>query len=79
MAYFVKLDDKQNIRDCIDLICFHNSVVCKSSFTFLPKEIRFVPLHDKTNKMICAPGKDSDQPGHLPSLIRVFTVRSMGS
>ena len=23
----------------------------------------------------CAPSKDSDQPGHLPSLIRVFTVR----
>ena len=28
--------------------------------------------HDKTNKMICAPSEDSDQPGHL---IRVFTVR----
>ena len=24
---------------------------------------------DKTNKMACAPSKDSDQPGHLPSLI----------
>ena len=24
--------------------------------------------------MICAPGEDSDQPGHLPSLIRVFSV-----
>ena len=23
----------------------------------------------------CAPSEDSDQPGHLPSLIRVFTVR----
>ena len=23
----------------------------------------------------CVPSKDSDQPGHLPSLIRVFTVR----
>ena len=30
--------------------------------------------HDKTNKMICAPSEDSDQPGHLPSLIRVFAV-----
>ena len=27
------------------------------------------PPHDKTNKMICAPSKDSDQPGHPPSLI----------
>ena len=27
----------------------------------------------------CAPSKDSDRPGHPPSLIRVFTVYSMGS
>ena len=33
------------------------------------------PPHDKTNKMACAPSEDSDQPGHLPSLIRVFAVR----
>ena len=37
------------------------------------------PSHDKTNKVASAPNKDSDQPGHLPSLIRVFAVRSMGS
>ena len=37
------------------------------------------PPHDKTNKMICAPSEDSDQPGHLPSLIRVFAMRLMGS
>ena len=35
------------------------------------------PQHDKTNKWpVCPlPSKDSDQLGHLPSLIRVFTVR----
>ena len=27
------------------------------------------PPDDKTNKMACAPSKDSDQPGHPPSLI----------
>ena len=31
--------------------------------------------HDKTNKVACAPSEDSDQPGHPPSLIRVFAVR----
>ena len=31
--------------------------------------------HDKTNKMAGAPSEDSDQPGHTPSLIRVFAVR----
>ena len=37
------------------------------------------PRHDKTNKMACAPSEDSDQPGHPPSLIRVFGVCSVGS
>ena len=35
------------------------------------------PQHDKTNKMTVAPSEDSDQPGHLPSLIRVFAVGMM--
>ena len=30
--------------------------------------------HDKTNKMACASSKDSDQLGHLPSLISIFAV-----
>ena len=34
---------------------------------------------DKTNQMTCAPNAGSDQPGHPPSLIRVFAGRSMGS
>ena len=34
------------------------------------------PAHDKTYKMACAHSEDSDQPGHPPSLIRVFAVRS---
>ena len=37
-------------------------------------------LHrDKTNKMACVPSEDSDQPGHPPGLIRVFTVHLTGS
>ena len=31
------------------------------------------------SKHECAPSEDSDQPGHPPSLIRVFAVHSMGS
>ena len=34
----------------------------------------FEPQHDKINKMTYAPSEDSDRPGHLPSLIRVFAV-----
>ena len=35
------------------------------------------PPPDKPNAMT-TPSEDSDQPGNPPSLIRVFTVRSMG-
>ena len=48
----------------LSLHCLHN----------LPVQI-FEQPHDKTNKMACAPSEDSDQPGHPPSLIRIFTVR----
>ena len=37
------------------------------------------PQNGKANKMICAPSEDSDQPGHLANLIRVFAMRSMVS
>ena len=36
--------------------------------------------HDRTKNQQneCAPSKDSNQPGHLPNLIRVFPVHSVG-
>ena len=37
--------------------------------------LTFQPPHVKTKTMAYAPSEDSDQPGHLPSLIRVFAVR----
>ena len=37
--------------------------------------LAFEPPHDKTNKLACAPSKDSDQPGHPPSLSGVFALR----
>ena len=51
----------------------------KTVFIIYDPLIRNEPPQDKTNKMACAPSEDSDQPGHPPSLIRAFTVRSMGS
>ena len=36
--------------------------------------IKHEPPHDKTNKISCTPSEDSDQPGHPPSLFRVFAV-----
>ena len=42
------------------------------------EKIIYEPPYDKTNKMTSAPSEDSGQPGHPSSLIRVFTVRSVG-
>ena len=39
----------------------------------------YEPRHGKTNKVTVRASEDSDQPGHPPSLIRVFAVRSVGS
>ena len=47
----------------IKLFCKENKEM--SFLEFLPYE----PPHDKTNKMVCAPSEDSDQPGHPLSLI----------
>ena len=54
----------------------------KSSSWNSPEALKcstFGPPHYKTNKMACAPSEDSDQPGHPPSLIRVFAVHSLCS
>ena len=40
---------------------------------------KYEPSRDKTNIIACVPSEDSDQPGHPPSLIRVFGVHSVGS
>ena len=57
--------------------CYVKIHACKRNERANKAEIE--PPHDKTNKMTCTPSKDSDQSGHLPSLIRVFAVRSVGS
>ena len=36
------------------------------------------PPRDKTNKMAYAPSEDSDQPGHLPSLISLGCLHEEG-
>ena len=40
-----------------------------------PSQHRYEPTTNKANTMACAPSEDPDQPGHPPSLIRVFAVR----
>ena len=54
---------------CLRDIISRNDTVPSSNL-----KIKIKPPHDETNKMACAPSEDSDKPGHLPSLIRVFAV-----
>ena len=56
-----------------------NVMKCICSAYADSRKEHFEPPHDKTNKTTFVPSEDSDQPGHPPSLIRVFAVRSMGS
>ena len=52
------------------MACFRDDIQPLKTHTILTE-----PAHAKSNKMTCAPSEDSDQPGHPPSLIRVFAVR----
>ena len=42
-----------------------HAILCISTYHDIPRlAIPYEPQHDKTNKVACAPSKDSDQPGH---------------
>ena len=57
--------------DCDIWLCIflYLSSVSRSVNRINPTKSIFEPPHDRTNKMICAPSEDTDQPGHPPKLI----------
>ena len=60
----------RNVKNVMKCIC--------AAYVDLRKK-HFEPPHDKTSKMTFVPSEDLDQTGRMPSQIRVFAVRSMGS
>ena len=59
----------------LSYFCCLKMLIHDECHIFIVKQTREHELEDdKTYKMICAPSENSDQPGHLPSLIRVFSV-----
>ena len=70
-----------NVFQCFVLQFSYNSNDCEFFFTdvmnntciLILKTIWVATWQNQQNE--CAPSEDSDQPGHLPSLIRVFAVR----
>ena len=54
---------------CCCLCCFLKQNICET-----PDEMRWAATW-QNQQSDCAPSEDSDQPGHPPSLIRVFAVR----
>ena len=73
------LDEISPNQKSDSLHCSSWSPSHRPSMTQILPKMTYEPPHDKTNKMISAPSEASDQPGHPPSLIRVFDVRSVGS
>ena len=45
-------------------------------FSPLSMTIKFEPVHEISNNVVCATSKASDQPAHTRSLIRVFASPS---
>ena len=43
--------------------------------TFIKSKNNIEPQHEISNNVECATSKGSDQPVHMPSLIRAFTSR----
>ena len=63
------IDTRQRTTDWYALFCKHMTI--KQVFSWCGS---IEPQHNKTNKMTCVPSKDSDQPGHPPSLISLHSV-----
>ena len=64
----------------------HNGIIqllfcmsIKNAYKTVRRRRKNEPAHDLTYKIACAPSEDSDQPGHSPSLISDFVVRSVCS
>ena len=73
MTTYKTLLSNRNIRLCANvLLLLGNHKTDDDTYNLaIPNE----PPH-KTDKMTCTPSDDSDEPGHPPSLIRVFAVRT---
>ena len=63
---FVRLCQSVNIKWHAYELQISNSPGSHCSVFF---RVTYEPHRHKTNKMVCAPREDSDQPGHRPSLI----------
>ena len=75
-------DCEVRIENSVTMVIFGDcEVQIENSVTMVTvwyHAVLYEPRHEKTNKISVRPAK-TDQPGHPPSLIRVFAVRSMGS
>ena len=81
MAHLNCQNRLQRIANPVRIIQLHNAInlTSKEESTWvqiLTSQLKLKWAWDgKTKKITCSPSKDSGQPGHLPSLIRVFHVR----
>ena len=79
MSYLVANSEDRVSHDEAHILQSHFKRLCY--FTIEPRHDKKKQKKKKKKKKQsdCAPSEDSDQPGHPPSLIRVFAVHSTGS
>ena len=59
------------INSCIRFLIYYSQNTRVTLKGFSPK-IKFKPVHEISNNVVCVTSKASDQPAHMRSLIRAF-------
>ena len=76
--FIIKVSCNQNKKKVISFECYVTVEIWNQCINQYGHQLSFIFIWTASwqNKQSdCVPGKDPDQPGHLPSLIRVFAVR----
>ena len=76
-VYTIKVSKSKSIKVTWSNLC--KQALSSIELVHHQDRSKYEPRHDKTQQNECAPSEDSDQPGHLPNLIRVSTEHSVGS
>ena len=68
-------ETSDSIRDLLLTRNVSSVILSGVGDAFLDQTIRYEPVHEISNNLVCATSKASDQPAHTRSLIRAFASR----
>ena len=58
-----------------NIISFTQTLAGEHFMNLMNTAVKYEPVHDISNNVVCATSKASDQPAHTRSLIRAFASR----